>query len=87
MNAHTYSNCIIYIADLRNFLCYVTGSEFPQRRTILVNIEDNTSYGEISASTCSNSITFPRGVFCDYESFKVAMNAVISNPTLLFNIA
>ena len=79
-----FYHAYVCIADLRNFLCHITGSELPQRRTILLEIED-TIYGEISASTCSNSITFPRGVFREYESFKIALNAVISEPTLSFN--
>jgi len=51
----------------------------------MLDFDNDTLYSEISASMCSNSITFPSGVFHDYESFKKAFNAVISDPTLSFN--
>jgi len=56
----------------------VTGAEFPQRRAIQLEFQEETSYGTISAHTCSGVITFPVGVFECYDVFKESLHSVIS---------
>ena len=58
-------------------MCHVTGAEFPQRKVIQLEFEEDMC-GAISAHTCSNVITFPVGVFDCYEKFKESLHAVIS---------
>lgn len=62
-------------------MCHVTGAEFPQRKVIQLEFEEDV-YGTISAHTCSNVITFPVGAFDSFAVFKEALQAVMSgSPT------
>ena len=57
-------------------MCHVTGAEFPQRKDIQLQFEEDLS-GAISANTCSRMIPFPVGVFDCYKKFRESLQAVI----------
>lgn len=79
--------CINLYIELRRFMCHVTGSVMPLPKSIRLEFVDDPEWGCIVTHTCSSVITFPRRVFTNdsYDSFKHAMQAVMSGSQLAFN--
>ena len=73
----------VFILGLRLFLCHITGAEFPERKTIHVDLigpSEADEYGAIVAHTCTNEISLPRGVFKEYAIFEQSFKAVLGGP-------
>ena len=72
------------ILELKNFLCFVTGSSNVGN---LIDIEVNFDAleGAIYASTCMTTLQLPP-VVQSYQSFKEAMETILSKNGPSFNI-
>ena len=66
---------------------YVTGSDFPQQKSIAINLLDT---GDIKAHTCAKTLDVPVSLFAEpYDTFKSALSSVAldENSFKLFNTA